>query len=213
MHTHKSFPRGFTLIELLVVIAIIAILAAILFPVFARARENARKSTCLSNMKQIALAETMYEQDYDERTAAIYSYPANTTLSLYTWIDMLMPYCKNTGIFTCPSSQYKYRVVTVAGRPWSYGSYGGNRTWTAGGELVYAYRSTATLQYPAETFLAGDSNLGDSYVRWSGGTVENGVAVHFEGCNVAFFDGHAKYMPLRKLQDPSTMAILWMGGL
>jgi len=101
---------GFTLIELLVVIAIIAILAAILFPVFAQAREKARSSSCLSNQKQIALAFSMYAQDYDE------TYPpfldANNTTGtgaqgLFQWEDMVRPYIKSGnvgGILTCPSA-------------------------------------------------------------------------------------------------------------
>jgi len=114
--------RGFTLIELLVVIAIIAILAAILFPVFARARDAARKATCQSNLKQIGLAFRMYTADYDERTPNN-RYPdpdgdgpiadpnpstdcvALTSRSAYRgWIsNSLMPYAKNGGIWACPS--------------------------------------------------------------------------------------------------------------
>ena len=96
--------HGFTLIELLVVIAIIAILAAILFPVFARAREAARKATCLSNLKQIALAALMYAQDYDETWVGSYAYP-NTwgECPHMTWMDLLQPYIKNLDLFACPS--------------------------------------------------------------------------------------------------------------
>ena len=106
--------RAFTLIELLVVIAIIAILAAILFPVFARAREAARKTSCLSNLKQLGTASQMYVQDYDEM------YPCNSWdtppigtadtdakdpayMSAYHWVWRLMPYIKNKQIFVCPS--------------------------------------------------------------------------------------------------------------
>jgi len=104
--------RGFTLIELLVVIAIIAILAAILFPVFAKAREAARKATCQSNLKQIGLALRMYTSDFDEQLPNNPFDPANTancanetTRSMYRgWIsNALMPYAKNTGIWACPS--------------------------------------------------------------------------------------------------------------
>jgi prepilin-type N-terminal cleavage/methylation domain-containing protein len=118
--------RGFTLIELLVVIAIIAILAAILFPVFARAREAARKATCLSNLKQIALACLMYAQDYDEVLPAVVSNgfatglhaidPANNAIDRATAVsrdlgskdywqlaDVLTPYVKSVDIFLCPT--------------------------------------------------------------------------------------------------------------
>jgi prepilin-type N-terminal cleavage/methylation domain-containing protein/prepilin-type processing-associated H-X9-DG protein len=94
--------RGFTLIELLVVIAIIAILAAILFPVFARAREKARQTSCLSNLKQLGLAVIMYTQDYDE-TYSMSMYLAGA--QVYTMYHVHMPYMKNTGIFQCPSEK------------------------------------------------------------------------------------------------------------
>ena len=92
--------RGFTLIELLVVIAIIAILAAILFPVFAKAREKARQSSCLSNVKQLALAVMSYTQDYDEMLPASYKY--NSPGATY-WSETILPYIKNSQIFKCPS--------------------------------------------------------------------------------------------------------------
>src|SRR5687767_8686968 len=91
---------GFTLIELLVVIAIIAILAAILFPVFARARENARRSSCSSNIRQLGLALKQYIQDYDER------YPEAQTIVNGTdigWAQNLQPYAKNLQLFQCPT--------------------------------------------------------------------------------------------------------------
>ncbi len=95
--------RGFTLIELLVVIAIIAILAAILFPVFAQAREKARQATCLSNVKQIATSYFMYAQDYDQRyTQNRYADGANH----YTWKLAILPYVKNLALFQCPSNAY-----------------------------------------------------------------------------------------------------------
>ena len=112
MNKQNRFARsaGFTLIELLVVIAIIAILASILFPVFARARENARRTSCLSNMKQLGLAVLQYTQDYDERfvpqnihttgysTAPPYSRPRG-------WADALYPYTKSLQVFQCPSER------------------------------------------------------------------------------------------------------------
>jgi prepilin-type N-terminal cleavage/methylation domain-containing protein len=96
--------RGFTLIELLVVIAIIAILAAILFPVFARAREKARQSSCQSNLKQLSLGVLMYMQDYDGRSPFGWTtYEGNTALA-YRWRDAIQPYIKNTQILVCPSN-------------------------------------------------------------------------------------------------------------
>lgn len=107
--------NGFTLIELLVVIAIIAILAAILFPVFARARENARRASCQSNLKQIGLAVLQYAQDYDEKMPVIISQTTDAALvattglgtlngqgSHWGWIEVIYPYAKTKGIFICP---------------------------------------------------------------------------------------------------------------
>ena len=104
MYVRTVGGRGFTLIELLVVIAIIAILAAILFPVFARARENARKSNCQSNLKQIGLAIRSYSQDYADRypCSRIFDYITGVTNS---WRICLLPYVKNRDIFVCPSAR------------------------------------------------------------------------------------------------------------
>jgi len=94
--------QGFTLIELLVVIAIIAILAAILFPVFAQARGAARKASCQSNLKQIATAWTMYAQDYDETTIPVRIGGAGS--QAFRWNEIVQPYVKNLGILVCPSN-------------------------------------------------------------------------------------------------------------
>lgn len=97
--THQS---GFTLIELLVVIAIVATLAAILFPVFARARENARRASCASNLKQIGLGIMQYTQDYDERM------PQRRMTNQDDWYrSLIFPYVKSTGLFRCPSNPLK----------------------------------------------------------------------------------------------------------
>lgn len=103
MVTHRS-RRAFTLIELLVVIAIIAILAAILFPVFAQAREKARGAACLSNMKQIGTATMMYAQDNDEYLPYGYAYTWPGQKDLYWWQDLDRPYVKNEAVYTCPSA-------------------------------------------------------------------------------------------------------------
>src|SRR5688572_25340306 len=125
-HTNNSRKIGFTLIELLVVIAIIAILAAILFPVFARVRENARRAACQSNLKQIALGFHQYIQDYDHRfphawdvpmpfartaAPAPASSPADAPI---LWPAKLEPYLKSRQIFTCPSIKRTYTACTVA---------------------------------------------------------------------------------------------------
>jgi prepilin-type N-terminal cleavage/methylation domain-containing protein/prepilin-type processing-associated H-X9-DG protein len=101
----NSRAHGFTLIELLVVIAIIAILAAILFPVFAQAREKARQTSCLSNMKQIGLAVMMYSQDYDSVL------PVTLDNEPYVFTTRLTPYIKNRQIYKCPSSAYAIGAI------------------------------------------------------------------------------------------------------
>jgi len=180
--------RGFTLIELLVVIAIIAILAAILFPVFAQAREKARQTACTSNAKQIAMGVAMYIQDYDETLGFAYNYwgvgtyPAgsvnyNTTNGLVPPSIYLLPYTKNFGVFTCPSNSVK----TPTSGTITYGnmisSYGWNWqiTYVQIGYPPFAGRTgplyqgatLSMLERPADTVLMGDSNparLQGSYI-------------------------------------------------
>src|SRR3569833_2824505 len=126
--------RAFTLIELLVVIAIIAILAAILFPVFAQARESARQSACLSNMKQIGNGLLMYLQDFDETfpppdygtapPTSAFSFATPGGQQAFTWCDVLQPYVKNLPVFKCPSDAsgpFLLGGTPVPGAPLSYG--------------------------------------------------------------------------------------------
>ena len=140
--TSPRASKAFTLIELLVVIAIIAILAAILFPVFARARENARRSSCTSNLKQIGLGLIQYSQDYDEKQPLDQFGPDNDISGYggrYKWMDAAYPYIKSEQIFNCPSdsfgtlgganrknSEYKYHRGDGSNGGYDYGSYSAN---------------------------------------------------------------------------------------
>ncbi|NLO06332.1 MAG: prepilin-type N-terminal cleavage/methylation domain-containing protein [candidate division WS1 bacterium] len=136
--------RGFTLIELLVVIAIIAILAAILFPVFARAREKARQSACLSNVKQISLAILMYSQDYDERLPMRYD-SSSPRVGL---MQATQPYIANQNVHDCPSASHN-SVVTSYGGHRSYGYHAGVFPTNSGTKMALILR-------PAEIVMMGD---------------------------------------------------------
>ena len=175
---------AFTLIELLVVIAIIAILAAILFPVFAQAREKARQASCISNMKQIGLASLMYAQDYDERVSRNFygsmGFEATTAIgdtpNRYKWIDALQPYIKNTQVFTCPSaSSLKYipRTSLKAGETTrNYGSYAMNRAYgdvDPETDTTPAGKTMAQFELPAETVWYAEAIGGGPFdfdFRW-----------------------------------------------
>jgi prepilin-type N-terminal cleavage/methylation domain-containing protein/prepilin-type processing-associated H-X9-DG protein len=125
------YRRAFTLIELLVVIAIIAILAAILFPVFAQARAKARQAACLSNMKQIGTAVMMYVQDYDEiyPPAQLSLTPTGTGNPVVSWPTLIYPYVKNEGVFVCPDGETSLKSVTLtSGGTTTTGQYCGVTT-------------------------------------------------------------------------------------
>ncbi len=202
--------RGFTLIELLVVIAIIAILAAILFPVFARAREKARQTSCLSNLKQIATATLMYAQDYDE-TFPPRRAGANCDTSIRTGglaAHVLMPYVKNAQIWLCPSNKTppgfcgNASASARAALPRAGYALGcGFRHLTLGesGGL-----DMATVRRPAELFMWGDTR-GTNYWRAANDQVgcDTGVStIHNGGINVNFADGHAKWVKSEKAHGP-----------
>lgn len=128
-------PRaGFTLIEMLVVIAIIGLLAAILFPVFSRVRENGRRAACMSNLKQIWLGAMQYVQDCDDMLPAItYGDTAKPTTHYYRWMDVIEPYVGNTQVFSCPSDHinpgYVYATKLTNTSTTTNGSYGLNNTY------------------------------------------------------------------------------------
>ena len=204
---------GFTLIELLVVIAIIAILAAILFPVFARAREKARQASCESNLKQLATGMMMYVQDYDEMTPA-FGFSGNHTgqtgnaLNYYMWQEVVQPYVKNWQLFKCPSNTvWGPTYLNCCGRfteQWGYGlcgfSYPG-KAYTLGGVAL------SVLQVPAETIWLTEyqgPGTGCEFIypgtyAWGVAPADysavclGGAANHNGGANYAYYDGHVKW--------------------
>lgn len=175
--------KGFTLIELLVVIAIIAILAAILFPVFAQARAKAREISCVSNVRQLCTGMLMYAQDYDEvfpqwRWDQHYNggspYPNNAT-SL--WWNAISPYVKNTQIFDCPDNNYRFK--TREDGHWGWFTVNGGSTLPVGMNpqfmdaivgygsqepLTYDHPKLAWLTVPAETLIVSD--MATSLTGW-----------------------------------------------
>ena len=203
--------KGFTLIELLVVIAIISILAAILFPVFARARENARRASCMSNLKQIGLGMMMYVQDYDGQyfgrsygaptssscpapsigCSGYNSFWAPINVSGVSWF--FEPYIKNTQVFYCPSLSkkqvgYGYNQILKSGMA-EAAIQNPSQMLAFVDDQYYAYNayqpSSASLWYYnfCKTPNASSCPAGDSF-----------YGRHLDGVNVAFMDGHVKWM-------------------
>ncbi len=219
-----QWRKGFTLIELLVVIAIIAILASILFPVFARARENARRASCQSNLKQIGLGIMMYVQDYDETYPLLWYGSGNPSVvqtepgtpglqfkegdggygvedNYITYMDLIYPYVKSVQVFRCPSSVDAERYPDYE----MNGGYGG------------AYKSYYGKSNGVTT-LAEIESPSTSAMIWETGAESNGVSYetkygfrgsaaniprwqdshkeHLEGMNMAFGDGHVKWQSI-----------------
>jgi prepilin-type N-terminal cleavage/methylation domain-containing protein/prepilin-type processing-associated H-X9-DG protein len=205
---HKA--RGFTLIELLVVIAIIAILAAILFPVFARAREKARTASCASNLKQIALGALMYGQDYDE-WAIGWNQGGNCTSgdAVGGWPEhVIYPYIKNAQVFLCPDLIFGGNPQCGNFAPWARAmnlpsSYGWNCVGLGNGRGT----SMGQLIRPAELYWVADG--GNPWRAWmrsplgcGAGYVSDATEPHNEGRNVAFCDGHVKWVKSSRLYAP-----------
>ena len=161
---------GFTLIELLVVIAIIAILASILFPVFARARENARRSSCQSNLKQIGLAILQYTQDFDEK----FPHGTRTNQSGQGWAGQIAPYAKSIQLFKCPSDSTPNTTFVPAGYtgPAYVSSYYYNQNFPGYFPYAAPFQNTTSpplllsqLNQPARTVLAFEARSAYLYVN------------------------------------------------
>ena len=202
---------GFTLIELLVVIAIIAILAAILFPVFAKAREKARQASCLSNVKQMTLGLLQYSQDYDERIIKSEAYFTgwtggrwvdrndSTRTHYFLWLQGIEPYMKNEQVAICPSSGTAF--VAAPGRMRSDYIYNGQLSNMSMGTVT----SPATtlwigdIGYVSGTAPTGASTYLENYIGARSGLTNDHQATawhpirHNDGGNYAYVDGHAKW--------------------
>ena len=212
---------AFTLIELLVVIAIIAILAAILFPTFARARENARRTSCLSNLKQISLAIIQYTQDYDE-AYPLTSYSASTLAPNISWTLGAAPYMKSTQIFRCPSDNtdvWKNPVVPTNPITSTTNYYTTSYLMNAYMAGTAPYTKQSAIQSMSKVVLLTESSgVGRDHFHpfnwvsetpanplYSGymhsitfdesknQTVEIALTRHLDGFNVAYCDGHVKW--------------------
>jgi len=214
----KERVKGFTLIELLVVIAIIAILAAILFPVFAKAREKAMASSCLSNLKQLGLAMMMYTQDYDQKFMPNSYYCGGYYGSFPSWALVLQPYIKNVGIGLCPTDN---TTATPPDAPWSYWING--FVTCADPFSSNAPAITAQIVAPAHVVLmwcgAGATSRGSLYRAWwswdfnTKATYEAGGSTwyshpqrHNNGDNFNFCDGHAKWLKTGSLTSRTRTA-------
>ncbi len=216
---------GFTLIELLVVIAIIAILAAILFPVFARAREKARQSSCLSNVKQLSLGVMMYVQDYDERFPYYYDRER-----LISWIPMIEPYLRNEQVFKCPSYNTPYTTFGTS----TSTDYGASihvmlDSWTSSSSgILRPPRAMAEIARPATVVMLMDSGYYRVSWGWYRSPYPSGYVPgatwgmtpedtgytwseprrsdwlhgrHHGGINVGYCDGHVKWQRPENLND------------
>jgi len=187
----RTAPRGFTLIELLVVIAIIAILAAILFPVFAQAREKARQASCLSNGKQMALGLTMYAQDYDETFPRVWTANFGPTGGARDWKDDIQPYVKNRDVFKCPSK-------TMQWPGYGYNTWLATGTGAALAQIEFVSNQILVSDVMPTPYPSGTGAVDRSMptgCRFSNGDTRfQAEPRHQEGLIGVFADGRAKWL-------------------
>ncbi len=214
----KRNTVGFTLIELLVVIAIIAILASILFPVFARARENARRSSCQSNLKQIGLGITQYTQDYDEMMVPVVT--GTTTATSTPWQTLIQPYVKSTQLFACPSNTMETNALPgqssdIRTHYYGNGSHSGSSAnGAAATSSAWGYRrpldatdsgnvsntnpshtSIASIESPTQCITVHEmSRNARSTWAYTPSLVGTNTQGHLGTTNYLFADGHVKAM-------------------
>ncbi len=214
---------GFTLIELLVVIAIIAVLAAILFPVFSQAREKARQTSCLSNAKQLALGVLMYAQDFDEML------PPTQNDNFVLWPDLVNSYVKNNQIRICPSDLGKPTITAPGSNSLlPANTYGLNQlTFVDDTDFLPALPPPSPLlaafQTPAATVMLGEMGTEDDLITSRPNAFKLTVpddsindqfdarpsARHFMRCNLTLMDGHSKAMRLDQFYQNQTPPDLW----
>ncbi len=217
----RSFPRrAFTILELLIVLGIVAVLAAIIFPVFARARQNARRASCQTHLKQIGLGMMQYARDYDEKM------PLSLTVQGETWVDILHPYIKSDAVFLCPNDltpfplPNPYRRRTSYALNQLYAHIPRERLFSTPGSGPHSI-NLAKIQSPAGTIAAGDSS---DYLQVTmaprstsvalalnaappsfgdGGKLGRFVGRHLDGTNWLFLDGHVKWHSLGNITQLS----------
>jgi prepilin-type N-terminal cleavage/methylation domain-containing protein/prepilin-type processing-associated H-X9-DG protein len=189
-----SHRPGFSLLELLVVIAVITVLAGILYPVLAAARDRAQQTTCLSNLRQIACAQLLYLQDWDERFPH-WCFPAPPRPEPYGnfafWTEYFQPYLRSDAVLRCPSADWPWEIpheeklAEYVLSTWGRGGRGTRQSpyWNWPGPS----HTLARIRRPAETIAVIDGFT-------TGGWTSVDLVRHHGGSNTAFLDGHARWM-------------------